>query len=307
MNRVICTDARHALPLLLAEGERYDSIVMDLPGALNFMGEPWDTLTGPQLCDLTRDLFIAATPGCGPGTWAGVWAHAKTSHWTAVGIEEAGWLVEHKVIWLNPEGRIREDGLSTGHEEWILARLPGPMRPLNIDLWREATTEGREPRDVLIGLGYGAVIDKLVGSRRSGAISSVRAADKDRSTYGGFNGTETAKAAAASEGGASRYFPSWEKLMLLYAPRARHSHRELTPGGQRTTHRTAKSVASMLPIVDLVSGTGGRVLDATCGSGATLAAAEALGLACTGIEWMIDYAQEAALRLGVGVEDWRRR
>lgn len=307
MNRVICSDTRLVLRELHATPTRYAAIVWDPPGALEFMGEAWDALTGPKLRDFVESVMRLSAPITEHDAWSLTWGHPKTSHWTACGVEGAGWIVEGKIIHLNAEAKPRDGEVAPGHEEWILARRPGTPRPLKLDLWKLGTTAGREPRTVLVGSGYGAVIDELVGVRRSGAISSVRAPDKGRHTYGAYAGTDAAKAAAASAGGPTRYFPSWDQLMLLYAPRARHRHRELTPGGRHTEHTTAKSPAAMLPMVDLVSGTGGPVLDPTCGSGATLAAAAALGLQCTGIEWIIDHAVEAAERLGVQVEDWRRR
>lgn len=309
MNRVIHADCRRALCDLIRQRVMFSAIVMDPPAALGFMGESWDGLGKRDLQHFMRVVLELSKEVTEPDAWAAIWAHPLTSHWTACGVEDAGWVIEHKIIHLNAEARPQKGAaFAPGHEEWILARKPGPMRPLKTDLWKQSTTGDRELRTVLVGDGFSKTVDALIGVRRSGAISNVRAGDADgRSTYGRFAGTNTAKAAAASAGGPSRYFPSWDDLLVLYAPRARHKHRALVPGGPETKHKTAKSEAAMLPIVDLVSGTGGPVFDPTCGSGATLAAAVDLGLECLGIDWLIEHAREASMRIGVEVEDWSRR
>jgi hypothetical protein len=216
-----------------------------------------------------------------------------------VALELSGFEIVTNILHINPEAKPASPGLpAPGHEVWILARTPGPVVPLNVRAW----TVERHPRTVVLGSGFSKSLNALIGTRKSGAFSGKRSTDKHRNTYGAFKGTSAADAPrAASLGGPSRYFPSAEDLITLYAPRARHSHRALFPGGPRSEHPTPKSLGLVLPLLDLITGCApephGLVVDPFMGSGSTGAAATILDLGFWGCDSDPACVAEARLRM----------
>lgn len=275
---------------------------MDPPAALGFMGLAWDTMSGPQFLSNLLPVTTELVRIVAPGGYVVSWAHPKTSHWTAVALELAGFEPVTKIVHMNAEARPPSPNiLAAGHEEWIVMRAPGAPRAMNLRLWR-AASNNRHPRTIIVGSGYARMIDDIVGRRKSGAYSGKRNADTSRNSYGGFSGTANGAARAASDGSATRFFVQEDDLFVLYAPRARHSHRELYPNGPVSAHPTKKSVRAMLPLVDLVSGPDsppGYILDPFAGSGTTGAATLILGHPFVGIEIDPVHAEEARVSL-----DW---
>ena len=275
------------------------AIFEDPPSGMNFMDLTWDAARGFLFCESLRPAFAEARRVLKPGRWSLTWAHPKTSHWTAVALELSGFEIVTSILHLNPEAKPASPGmLAPGHEVWILARAPGPVVPLNVRAW----TVERHPRTVVLGSGYSKALDALIGARKSGAFSGKRNTDKHRNTYGAFKGTSAAETPrAASLGGPSRFFPSADDLITLYAPRARHSHRALYPGGPRSEHPTPKSLGLVLPLLDLITGCApephGLVVDPFMGSGSTGAAAAILGLDFYGCDSDPACAIEAEQRL----------
>lgn len=244
-----------------------------------------------------------------PGAFILLWAYPQTSHWVCLALDVAGFDIVARIPWFNAEGKPQSAGLfATGFEEWILARTPGPPRPLHLERWKAACTGGRHPRNILMGMGFGAAVDELVGKRKSGAYSGKRSADKKRVAYGSHGGTAAGKGASGSAGGPSRFYPSEETLLMVYGPRARHIHRELFPGGPHTAHPSPKSPGLLVPLVDLVAGCpaagapSGRVLDPWMGSGAVATAAMALGHDYVGIDNDPQWTAEAQQR----IDYWHR-
>lgn len=278
--------------------------VYDPPSGMKFMGLDWDLPEAEAFASSLAECFSASLQVLMPGAWVAVWAHPQTSHWTAVALCRSGFTIETKIPWINGEAKPqpwRTGRLAPGHEEWILARAPGPRMPLSLRLWRDASG-GRHPRALVLGQAAAATIDAVLGRRRSGAVTGIRKGDKQRSTYGAHKGTSVKKPVAASEGGASRYFPLEQQLVAVYGPRARHRHRDLGPGGPRSEHPTPKSPDLLLPIVDLVAGElapPGPVLDIFAGTGAVGEAAMLLGRGYVGIELGKDprWPIEARIRL----------
>lgn len=288
-------DSAEALASLPAHSVR--AVVDDPPAGMNLMGLDWERVTGIDFAkDLAR-VFAEERRVLKPGHWSLTWAHPQTSHWTAVARELSGFELVTKIVHLNAEAKSPAPGkfLAPGHEEWILARAPGPPQPLNIRLW----TVERHPRTVILGNGYDKAIDRVIGVRKSGAFSGKRNTDKHRNTFGKFRGTpETETPREASVGGASRYFPREDDLFMVYAPRGRRCHRELFPGGPESVHPTKKSMRLLLPLLDLVTGalppdTDGPVVDAFMGSGTTGAACAVLGLDFWGCDKKVESVEEA--------------
>lgn len=90
-------DALERLKTLPAAG--VDSIVADPPAGIGFMSKGWDRDKGG------RDKWIAWLAAIlaeglrclKPGGWALVWALPRTSHWTAMAVEDAGFEVRDKI------------------------------------------------------------------------------------------------------------------------------------------------------------------------------------------------------------------
>jgi site-specific DNA-methyltransferase (adenine-specific) len=110
-----------------------DSMVTDPPAGISFMGQEWDKDKGG------RDEWIAwlgyvmfeALRVLKPGAHALVWAIPRTSHWTAMALESAGFEIRDVVSHMFGTGfpkSLNFDGMGTalkpGGEHWILTRKP---------------------------------------------------------------------------------------------------------------------------------------------------------------------------------------
>jgi DNA modification methylase len=143
-----------------------DAVVTDPPSGIAFMGQKWDTFgqrsngsaqtdreeahRGPgkgaqpfgysgtslkgsakvrrAFIDFLIPRLAECLRVCRPGAVALVWALPRTSHWTALAIEEAGWVIEEKVYHHFGTGFPKHKSkLKPSTEEWILCRKPGPL------------------------------------------------------------------------------------------------------------------------------------------------------------------------------------
>lgn len=249
-----------------------DAIVTDPPAGIAFMKQDWDDFrrrknpndacrpnvfgrtskTGPEYGRGDRAAFIAfiayVMSECfriaKPGARCLVWAIPRTSHWTATGIEDAGWVIEDRIAHLQaqgfPKGRTR---LKPACEDWWLARKPAKrVPPLNIDACRIPIADkgeyqancpgdrgharnrkrqsqfamtagkasaGRYPANVTHD-GSDEVLAAFAhaGERPSGTTRlSRRKADKFRNTYGAFRGSPQETVVGYADGGsAARFF-----------------------------------------------------------------------------------------------------
>jgi hypothetical protein len=282
-------DCRQVLPTLPAQSAAAG--LWDPPSGLGFMGLDWDLRAAQIFEAFLIECFVAALRVLQAGAWVAVWAHPTTSHWVGTALEKAGYIIESKCPWINAEGKPPTSAgrLAAGHEQWIIARTPGPRRDLSLRLWADAMG-GRHPRALVLGGGAGATLDAVIGRRRSGAMTH-RPADRagGRHTYGASKASPAS--IAASDGGASRYFLNEAQLLAVYAARARHRHRALGPGGAISEHPTPKSIELILPLCDLVAGEEapeGPVLDIFAGTCSTGEAALMLGRPFIGIELGLD-------------------
>jgi len=97
LDRIICGDCLEVLSTLPEDS--IDAIVTDPPAGIAFMGKEWDKDKGG------RDAWIAwmsqVASEClrviKPGGHALVWALPRTSHWTGMAWEEAGWGPRDKI------------------------------------------------------------------------------------------------------------------------------------------------------------------------------------------------------------------
>jgi DNA modification methylase len=112
----------------LEDGEA-DALVTDPPAAISFMQRKWDSFK-------SRDAFVdfltlrlaECRRVCRPGAVGLVWALPRTSHWTALAIEKAGWVIEEKIYHLFGTGFPKaKHRLKPAAEEWVVCRNPGPL------------------------------------------------------------------------------------------------------------------------------------------------------------------------------------
>lgn len=131
------------------ESNSVDSIVTDPPSSIGFMGCSWDSNKGgrDQWIAWLRDIMIEAKRVLKPGGHALVWGLPRTSHYTAMALEDAGFEVRSKIVHifgtgfpknmavdkaLKKKGLFEEaekwkgfgTALKPSHEEWILCRSP---------------------------------------------------------------------------------------------------------------------------------------------------------------------------------------
>ena len=119
-------DCLEVMPTL--DAESVDAIVTDPPYGLGFMGKHWDH--GVPNVDFWAAMLRVAKPGAYLLAFGGT----RTVHRIATNIEDAGWIIRDQLSWIYasgfPKGRAN---LKPAHEPIVLARKPGPLRPLAID------------------------------------------------------------------------------------------------------------------------------------------------------------------------------
>jgi hypothetical protein len=109
--------------------ECVDSLVTDPPAAISFMGAKFDTFKGRgAFVDWLTPRLAECLRVCRPGAVGLVWALPRTSHWTALAIEDAGWIVEDRIAHLFGTGFPKyKTKLKPACEDWWLCRKSGPL------------------------------------------------------------------------------------------------------------------------------------------------------------------------------------
>jgi site-specific DNA-methyltransferase (adenine-specific) len=83
-----------------------DAIVTDPPAGIAFMGAEWDKDKGgrDQWIAWLSSVFVELRRVAKPGAHSLVWALPRTSHWTGMAIENAGWMVRDRLSHLFATG-----------------------------------------------------------------------------------------------------------------------------------------------------------------------------------------------------------
>lgn len=224
------------------------------------------------------------------GSYALVWSLPRTSHWTGMALEDAGWTVVDTIEHIMGNGypKSKGHGLKPSHEVWWLARR-GVVRGLNVDECR-VEPSGRRPGNLVLSHDSECTEETCVDDcpiaeldRQSGeSVSRIR---KPRSLKAG-NGWRMTKTGTeyADRGGASRFYARFR-----YCARATRSERDGELGFRANDHPTVKPLALMRWFVRLVTPPAGCVLDPFLGSGTTALAARLEGRRIIGIEDREDY------------------
>lgn len=141
-----CLDVFHSLPDACV-----DAVVTDPPAGISFMGKGWDSDKGG------RDTWIAwlssVMAEClrvlKPGSHGLVWALPRTSHWTAMALEEAGFEIRDRIAHLFGSGFPKSLDVSKAIDKaagCVRPRVPGGCgSPVSI------TTVGLKPGEAVSG------------------------------------------------------------------------------------------------------------------------------------------------------------
>jgi site-specific DNA-methyltransferase (adenine-specific) len=130
-----------------------DAIVADPPAGISFMGKRWDHDRGG------RDQWIAWLSErmreglrlLKPGGYAFVWALPRTSHWTGMALEEAGFEVRDRVAVLFGSGFPKSLNVSKAIEATVLT---GGSAPKNLADAVDATGQGVAAAAGALGLKW---------------------------------------------------------------------------------------------------------------------------------------------------------
>jgi DNA modification methylase len=162
-------DCLEVLPTL--EADSVDAVVTDPPYGLEFMGKEWDRFdrNGPASFEHSMQDFKNFRPLPRHGTlgykgmlafqaWCEQWGRealrvtkpggyllafggTRTHHRLVCALEDAGWIIRDELDWIYASGFPKgKANLKPAHEPIVLARKPGPLRPLGIDECRIGTT-----------------------------------------------------------------------------------------------------------------------------------------------------------------------
>jgi DNA modification methylase len=85
---------------------QFDSLVTDPPAGIGFMGKDWDKDKGDRdnWIAWLRDILHEAMRVLKPGAYGVVWSLPRTSHWTAMAIEDAGFDVRDCIMHVFGQG-----------------------------------------------------------------------------------------------------------------------------------------------------------------------------------------------------------
>lgn len=166
-----------------------DAVVTDPPAGVNFMNRKWDSDKGG------RDFWIAWFAGVSeqmlrllkPGAWGFVWALPRTSHWTAMGLENGGFQIKdinhHLFGTGNPKTTDKatiplewagwNTALKGAAEHWILVRkTPEGTLAQNLEKWGAGAlnidanrSAGRWPANVTLSEEAAVELDEQAGER----------------------------------------------------------------------------------------------------------------------------------------------
>jgi DNA modification methylase len=178
------------------DADSVDAIVTDPPYGLGFMGKEWDSGKARHLPPSAEPLdtpLARFRTGKGPAAvafdghpfqaWCEAWGRealrvtkpggyllafggTRTHHRLVCGLEDAGWIIRDELDWIYASGFPKgKANLKPAHEPIVLARKPGPLRPLAIDACRIGT-EGWSRQDREAGAGFST--GKFMGSMGNG-------------------------------------------------------------------------------------------------------------------------------------------
>jgi site-specific DNA-methyltransferase (adenine-specific) len=301
----------------------FDSIVTDPPAGIGLVGLEWDTSLGGRdywiewMSSIMRENLRVLKPG----GYALVWALPRTSHWTGLALEYAGFEIKDVVSHIFADGvpKGKNIGISSGlkqfegwntalkpaHEYWWLVKKPISEKNITLNAIKHGTGginieesrvkipdepdhKGRYPAN-LIHDGSDEALAVFPLSSPSNAIKAH--VDKSKKTLGIFKNARTCYGSNIKEKGlqsASRYF---------FKAKPRNTEKNKYMGDLVNNHPTVKSVALMSYLVNLITPKNGTCLDSFMGSGSTGVACVEQGFNFIGIERDEAYFEIAKQRI----------
>lgn len=169
-------DCKAWLPLLPPSS--VDCVVTDPPAAISFMGREWDGDKGGRsqwiawMTDVMREVYRVLKPGA----HGFVWALPRTSHWTGMALEDAGFEVRDRVAHVFAQGFPKSKNLTGDWDGWGTA-----LKPAVEDWWLI-----RKPLAL-------ATVQAQMDATETGAlnIDGCRVPGRERTEYGLTNATRT--------------------------------------------------------------------------------------------------------------------
>jgi len=139
-------DSLLVLPTLPANS--FDVLITDPPAGIAHMDAAWDDFGGRSgFIAFIHKIFTEVFRVLKPGAWGLVWSLPRSAHWTATGIEEAGFEIRDFISHVTATGLNKHPcSLKPAQESWWLIRKPAPsaerIQPLNLE---ECRAQGRIP------------------------------------------------------------------------------------------------------------------------------------------------------------------
>lgn len=299
-----------------------DSCITDPPAGISFMGKEWDHNKGgrDQWINWMQEVFSEVLRVLKPGGHGLVWAIPRTSHWTAMSLENSGFEIRDCIYHIFGQGfpksfnvgkKINEyqgygSSLKPAVECWWLIRKPfkGSIvdnvleygtGALNIDKSRIPTDDNKNYSPSTLGRfpsnlthdGSDEVMREFekYGHSKTNYSNTWKGKEGNSKgdTLGYKRGTYYER---IDEGSVARFF---------YCSKTSTAERNL--GTEKNNHPTIKPVKLMNYLVNLIMPPTGIVLDPFMGSGSTGIAALLNGYDFIGIEQEISYIDIARARI----------
>lgn len=98
---------------------QFDSLVTDPPAGIGFMGKDWDKDKGDRdnWIAWLRDIMREAYRVLKPGAYGVVWSLPRTSHWTAMALEDAGFDIRDCILHVFGQGFPKSQDISKKIDE----------------------------------------------------------------------------------------------------------------------------------------------------------------------------------------------
>jgi site-specific DNA-methyltransferase (adenine-specific) len=296
-----------------------DSVVTDPPAGISFMGKEWDGDRGgrDEWIKWLTSLFMETSRVLKPGAYMFVWAIPRTSHWTAMAIEEAGFEIRDIVTHLFGSGFpksldvskaldaeanlkpkfVRKSKNGCGNTDRSIHKAEGLARSRE----KEFLITAPVSRDAIKWRGWGTALkpasEHWILCRKPIAARTV-ASNVRRHGTGAINIKD------------SRVGERWPANVILedemlgdesrffYVAKPSPAEKNEGRGSAiENRHPTVKPLKLMEYLIKLITPEGGTVLDMFAGSGTTIKAAKNLGFSAVGIEKEAEYCRIARYRL----------